>query len=196
MIDRELKEVIKRCIREESEALITLLESIDDVDSIFLDYLINSKGNIIISGIGKSFSVGIKLAGTFASLGLSAVSIPATDMMHGNIGMIKNNDIVILISNSGETREVVELAKYLKIMNLGIVLSITGNVDSTIAKLSTLSKEIKVKEAGPFSVVPTSSTTAVMAYGDALATAYAYAKKITLSSFIKCHPSGSIGNLL
>lgn len=117
-------------------------------------------------------------------------------MLHGNIGMLRPDDVLIFISNSGETVEIIELVKHLKFLGNNTILSITGNSDSTLAQLSDISKEIKTSEAGPFAIVPTSSTTATMAYGDALATALVYINGLSLNTFRLFHPGGQIGGML
>lgn len=190
------KDVIKKCINEEANALVNLADTIDDIDIQILEKIKSCKGNVIFSGIGKSLLVGNKIAGTLSSIGVTALSISTTDMLHGNIGMLRPNDVLIFISNSGETLELVELAKHLNSIGRCTILSIIGNSDSTLAKLSEISKEIKTSEAGPFALVPTSSTTAVMAYGDALATALAKNKGLTINTFRTFHPGGKIGALL
>ena len=191
-----VKDVIKKCINEEANTLIYLADTIDDVDIKILDKIKSCKGNVIFSGIGKSLLVGNKIAGTLSSIGVTAISISTTDMLHGNIGMLRANDVLIFISNSGETLELVELAKHLNFIGSYTILSITGNSNSTLAKLSEISKEIKTSEAGPFALVPTSSTTAVMAYGDALATALVSSSGLPLSTFRIYHPGGKIGSML
>ena len=188
--------IIKKCINEEANALASLADTIGEIDIKFLEKIETCKGNVVLSGIGKSLLVGNKIAGTLSSVGVRALSISATDMLHGNIGILRTNDVLIFISNSGETLELIELAKHLDSMGSFTILSITGNSDSTLAKLSEISKEIKTSEAGPFALVPTSSTTAVMAYGDALATALAKMKGLTINTFRTFHPGGKIGALL
>ena len=189
-------EVFKGCIKEESAALRYLAETVDEVDIEFLNKIKNCKGNVIFSGIGKSLMVGNKIAGTLSSIGVTALSISTTDMLHGHIGMLRPNDILIFISNSGETLEVIELVKHIKSISNNTILSITGNRGSTLANLSEISKEIKVTEAGPFAIIPTSSTTAAMAYGDALATALAYISDLEISTFRTYHPGGRIGSMI
>lgn len=193
---KNVKEVLRRCIKEESAALLYLANTIDEIDIQFLDKIKDCKGNVIFSGIGKSLMVGNKIAATLSSIGVTALSISTTDMLHGNIGMLRPNDVLILISNSGETLEVIELVKHLKSIGDNTILSITGNRDSTLANLSEISKEIKTSEAGPFAIVPTSSTTAVMAYGDALATALVHISGIPISTFRTYHPGGKIGSMI
>lgn len=190
------KDIIKKCIKDEAKALAYLADTIDDIDIKFLEKIKDCKGNVILSGIGKSFLVGKKIAGTLSSVGVTAIAVSTTDMLHGNIGMLRPNDVLIFISNSGETLELIELAKHLNAIGNNTILSITGNSNSTLAKLSEISKEIKTSEAGPFALVPTSSTTAVMAYGDALATALAKSKCLSINTFITFHPGGKIGTLL
>ena len=192
----DLIKIMHNCIKKEADALLHIADTIDDVDISFLKKIHECSGNVIISGIGKSFIVGKKIAGTFSSIGVPTIAISISDMLHGNIGMLSKNDIIIIISNSGETKEVIEFARHLKMIGNFTILSITGNKKSTLAKLSDISKEIKVIEAGPYSIIPTTSTTATMAYGDAIASALAHCSGLTLSTFKKYHPAGKIGSIL
>lgn len=189
----EIKNIIQSCIRQEIEALKHLSKTIDETDILFVKTIACCKGKIIITGIGKSYAVGRKIAGTLSSIGMPAISVSTTDMLHGNIGMLRKDDILLLISNSGETKEIIELAEHLQSIGNYTIFSITGNSKSTLAKISQLTKEIKVQEAGPFSIIPTSSTTAVMAYGDALAVALAYINGLSPEEFGQYHPGGRIG---
>lgn len=189
----EIKNIIQSCIRQEIEALKHLSKTIDETDILFVKTIACCKGNIIITGIGKSYAVGRKIAGTLSSIGMPAISVSTTDMLHGNIGMLRKDDILLLISNSGETKEIIELAEHLQSIGNYTIFSITGNSKSTLAKISQLTKEIKVQEAGPFSIIPTSSTTAVMAYGDALAVALAHINGLSPEEFGQYHPGGRIG---
>lgn len=189
----EIKNIIQSCIRQEIEALKQLTKTIDETDVLFVKTIACCKGNIIITGIGKSYAVGRKIAGTLSSIGMPAISVSTTDMLHGNIGMLQKDDILLLISNSGETKEIIELAEHLQSIGNYTIFSITGNSKSTLAKISQLTKEIKVQEAGPFSIIPTSSTTAVMAYGDALAVALAHINGLSPEEFGQYHPGGRIG---
>lgn len=190
-----IKDLLSSCIREEAKSLSYLADSIDDVDLIFLREIRKCKGNVIVSGIGKSFIVGSKIAGTLSSIGVPTIPISVSDLLHGNIGMIRPSDLFIIISNSGETQEVVDLVKHLRTIGNYTILSITGNKVSTLAELSQVSKIIKVEEIGPLSIIPTSSTTAVMAYGDALAMALAQMSGLTLCKFRTFHPGGKIGSM-
>ena len=189
----EIKNIIQSCIRQEIEALKQLTKTIDETDILFVKTIACCKGNIIITGIGKSYAVGRKIAGTLSSIGMPAISVSTTDMLHGNIGMLRKDDILLLISNSGETKEIIELAEHLQSIGNYTIFSITGNSKSTLAKISQLTKEIKVQEAGPFSIIPTSSTTAVIAYGDALAVALAHINGLSPEDFGQYHPGGRIG---
>lgn len=189
----EIKNIIQSCIRQEIEALKQLTKTIDETDILFVKTIACCKGNIIITGIGKSYAVGRKIAGTLSSIGMPAISVSTTDMLHGNIGMLRKDDILLLISNSGETKEIIELAEHLQSIGNYTIFSITGNSKSTLAKISQLTKEIKVQEAGPFSIIPTSSTTAVMAFGDALAVTLAHINGLSPEEFGQYHPGGRIG---
>lgn len=191
----KVKESLRKCLKDEAEALMLVAQSIDETDILFFDYLSTCKGKVIITGVGKSRLIGSKIAGTWCSLGIHAISISPLDMLHGDLGFISSDDLIVAISNSGETTELLTLIKHLKSNYNNRILSITGRKETTLARLSDVSKEISVIEAGPFGVVPTSSTTAVMAYGDAIATAYAITRGLKFSDFQKFHPGGRIGEL-
>ena len=143
------------------------------------------------TGVGKSYIVASKIAATFSSLGISSIAINPLFMLHGDLGQLSKDDFFVVISNSGETDVLLDVINAIHKLGI-IVLSITGNRTSTIAKLSNEHIEIKVDEAGPFGIVSTSSTTAVMAMGDALACALCYMKSITIDDFKRFHPSGEL----
>lgn len=191
----DLKANIISCIANEADALHSLSQSIGDGDIEILKQLYACKGKRLFVGVGKSAIVGSKIAGTFTSLGFASLSLSPLDMLHGDLGFLQPDDLVVVVSYSGETDILVELIKAIKRLHPTHIISITGNRDSTIAQLSDSTKEIKVREAGPFGVVPSSSTTATMVYGDALAMALTAMKGLSFSDFQRFHPSGDIGKL-
>lgn len=187
----------KRIIIEESTQLIKYVKTIDDdLLNIFLDNLSKTKGKIIITGIGKSGLVGKKISATLASTGTSSFFIHPSEAFHGDLGMIDSNDNVLVLSNSGESREVVELMPYLR-NKCSVLFSITKNPESSIAMQSDYHLKVKVdKEACPLNLAPMSSTTLLIAIGDAIASSFMIHKKITNIDFSKNHPGGSLGKIL
>ncbi|HTB83521.1 MAG TPA: KpsF/GutQ family sugar-phosphate isomerase [Candidatus Sulfotelmatobacter sp.] len=154
------------------------------------------RGKIVIVGIGKSGNVGYKIAATLTSTGSTAVVLNSVDALHGDLGIVNDGDVVIALSYSGESEELLNLLPALKRFSIKII-SFTGNVKSSLAKHSDLALSVKVdKEACPFNLAPTSSTTAMLVLGDALAMAVLAARGFTQKDFAKYHPSGAIGRAM
>lgn len=187
----------KRVIKEESEQLINYVNNLDiDSLNIFLDNLTKLKGKLIVIGIGKSGLVGRKIAATLSSTGTSSFFIHPSEAFHGDLGMIESKDNVLVLSNSGESKEVVELIPYIK-NKCSKIFSITKNPESTIAIKADFHLKVKVsKESCPLNLAPMSSTTLLMAVGDAIASTLMIKKKITKIDFSKNHPGGSLGKIL
>lgn len=154
------------------------------------------KGHLIFLGVGKSGHIGEKLAATFASTGTPSFFVHATEAMHGDLGMITSNDLVVIISNSGETKEA--LAPIDPLHNLGVeIIGMTKSDDSTLAKESDYLLEIPVQgEADRFNLAPTKSSTAVLAVGDALALTVSELKDFSEKDFASFHPGGALGQRL
>jgi arabinose-5-phosphate isomerase len=146
-------------------------------------------------GVGKSGHIGQKISATLSSTGTGSIFIHPTEAAHGDLGLIGKKDIVFLISNSGETDEIINILPSLKRLTKKIT-SLTGNKKSTIAKISDIAIEIKSKEACPLNLAPTSSTTAALAFGDALAIALLESKGFTKKDFASSHPAGKLGKKL
>jgi arabinose-5-phosphate isomerase len=156
----------------------------------------NTKGKIIVMGIGKSGHIGRKIAATLASTGSSAFFVHPGEASHGDLGMITPGDTVIAISNSGESSEILFLFPVLKRLNINII-SMTGNPNSNMAKLADVHLQITVpEEACPLGLAPTSSTTATLVMGDALAVALLQARGFTKEDFALSHPGGALGRKL
>jgi arabinose-5-phosphate isomerase len=156
----------------------------------------NTKGKIIVMGIGKSGHIGRKIAATLASTGSSAFFVHPGEASHGDLGMITPGDTVIAISNSGESSEILSLFPVLKRLNINII-SMTGNPNSNMAKLADVHLQITVpEEACPLGLAPTSSTTATLVMGDALAVALLQARGFTKEDFALSHPGGALGRKL
>ena len=156
----------------------------------------NCKGKIIVMGLGKSGHIADKIAATFASTGTPAFFIHPSEAIHGDLGMIDKEDVVLILSNSGETEEIVSLIPIIKKMGITII-ALTGNKKSKLSNEATVHLNVEVKEeACPMNLAPTASTTAALAMGDAIAVALLEKKGFTKEDFAKSHPGGSLGKKL
>lgn len=187
----DLINTLQKCLQEEIDALTKVMESIDETSVDFAKVIADCKGKIIFTGVGKSLIVASKIAGTLSSIGIPSTSLNPLGLLHGNLGFLDAADLIVALSNSGETDILINALACARHLNIEI-LSITGNRSSTIASISKVSIEIKTEEAGPFGLVPTSSTTAMMAFGDALACALVKLKGLTVNDFYNNHPSGEL----
>jgi arabinose-5-phosphate isomerase len=157
---------------------------------------LKQRGKIVIVGIGKSGNVGQKIAATFTSTGSTSVVLNSVDALHGDVGIINDGDVILALSYSGESEELLNLLPALKRFSVKII-SFTGNTKSSLARHSDLSLNVKVpKEACPFNLAPTSSTTAMLVMGDALAMAVLQARGFKQKDFAKFHPGGAIGRAM
>ena len=157
---------------------------------------LSRRGKIVIVGIGKSGNVGAKIAATCTSTGATAVVLNSVDALHGDVGIVNDGDVILALSYSGESEELLNLLPALKRFSVQII-SLTGNLKSSLARHSDVSLNVKVpKEACPFNLAPTSSTTAMLVMGDALAMAVLAARGFTQKDFAKYHPSGAIGRAM
>src|SRR5271169_1779048 len=157
---------------------------------------LNHRGKVVIVGIGKSGNVGAKIAATLTSTGSTSVALNSVDALHGDVGIINDGDVVLALSYSGESEELLNLLPALKRFSVKII-SLTGDLKSSLAKHSDVSLNVKVpKEACPFNLAPTSSTTAMLVMGDALAMAVLQARGFKQKDFAKFHPSGAIGRAM
>ena len=185
----------KRALKIESQAVVDLVDRIDE-SFVNVVHHIDQCQHLIITGMGKSGIIGKKIASTFSSLGLPALFLHAADASHGDLGMIMKKDTVIAISNSGETEEVVKLLPSFKRINCTLV-AITGRPSSTLAQCSDYVLNVSVRdEACSKDLVPTTSTTATLALGDALAVALMELRGVQEQDFAKNHPGGSLGRRL
>jgi arabinose-5-phosphate isomerase len=157
---------------------------------------LKQRGKIIIVGIGKSGNVGAKIAATFTSTGSTSVVLNSVDALHGDVGIVNDGDVILALSYSGESDELLNLLPALKRFSVKII-SFSGNLKSSLARHSDVSLNVKVpKEACPFNLAPTSSTTAMLVLGDALAMAVLQARGFKQKDFAKFHPSGAIGRAM
>lgn len=180
----------------EIEALQQLSQYINADFCQACDLILHNQGKVVVMGMGKSGHIGNKLAATLASTGTSAFFVHPGEAAHGDLGMIEAGDIVIAISNSGESHEILSLFPVLKRLNIRII-SMTGKPLSSMAKLSDVHLQITVpQEACPLGLAPTSSTTATLVMGDALAVALLQARGFTAEDFALSHPGGALGRKL
>lgn len=180
----------------EIEALKRTKESLDDVFIYILDKIISCSGKVVFTGIGKAGHIATKLSATFASLGTPSFYLHPAEAMHGDLGMVGEDDIVIAISYSGESDEIIKILPNIKIIGAYLV-GITGNENSTLAKYSDIVQVLpKFDEACYLGLAPTSSTTAFLCYGDALAVVASGMNGFKESDFGKFHPAGSLGKKL
>ena len=186
----------KRTLEVESKALTKLAANLDQKFSNLCEVILRSKGKIITLGVGKSGHIAQKISATLSSTGSPSYFIHATEALHGDIGVISKNDSVLILSHSGESKEIIDLIPSLK--NIGCkIFSFTGPTESTIAKSTDINISTEVdKEACPLDLAPTSSTTAALALGDALAIALLESRKFSPQDFAKSHPGGKLGKKL
>jgi len=186
----------KNALQIEADAVLKLREELDESFQKAMELIIDSKGRVVFTGVGKTGLVAKKLAATFSSTGTSAFFVHAGEGLHGDLGMIRAGDVVIAVSNSGETDEVISLLPSLR--RIGITLiALTGSSRSTLAEHADLILEADViTEACPHNLAPTASTTAAMALGDALAIALSSYYGFTPEDFALYHPGGSLGRKL
>ncbi|HZX63146.1 MAG TPA: KpsF/GutQ family sugar-phosphate isomerase [Bacteroidales bacterium] len=191
--DKSIKEIAVRTIHEEGEAIAALVDSINDDFVKCVELILHSKGRVIITGIGKSAIIGAKLVASLNSTGTPSIFMHAADAIHGDLGAIQKEDIIICLSKSGETPEIKILIPLLKLYGSSLI-AIVGNLQSYLAKQADyiLNTTVK-KEACLNNLAPTSSTTAQMVMGDALTVCLLECRGFTTSDFAKLHPGGALG---
>ena len=183
-------------LKTEAEAITALIDRIDDRFHTACEMILDCRGRIVVTGMGKSGHIGNKIAATLASTGTPAFFMHPGEASHGDLGMITEQDLLIAVSNSGETAEITTLLPLLKRLQVPLI-SMTGNANSTLAEFAEVNLDIAVeKEACPLGLAPTSSTTASLAMGDALAIAVLEARGFTEEDFARSHPGGSLGRRL
>lgn len=189
-------EEARRVLNVEACAILDLAERIDERFEQAVDMLYRCKGRVVLTGMGKSGLVGRKIASTFASTGTPAFFLHPAEGLNGDFGMVTREDVIIAISNSGETRELLEILPFLK-RNGNQLISMTGNGNSTLAKSGDASLDVRVKEeACPLGLAPTASTTATLAMGDALAVTVMVKRGFKKEDFALLHPGGALGKRL
>lgn len=186
----------RKVVQIESEAVLQLLERINENFSKAVELIYNSKGRVVFTGMGKSGLIARKIVATLNSTGTASIFMHPTDALHGDLGMVRKDDIVILISKSGKTEELINLIPMFKRIGVSII-GMLGELNSKIAKDCDIVLDISVKEeACPYDLAPTSSTTVSLVMGDALAIALLEMKGFTANDFAMLHPGGSLGKRL
>ena len=186
----------KRTLKIESESILAIAKQLNKSFTTLCENVLYCKGKFVIMGVGKSGHIAQKISATLSSTGTPSIFIHPTEAAHGDIGLINKKDIVLLISNSGETDEIINILPSLK-RHAKEIASLTSNNKSSIAKSADIKIELKSKkEACPLDLAPTSSTTNALAFGDALAIALLEAKGFTKNDFASSHPAGKLGKKL
>jgi len=192
----EIKNIAKETIGLELDAISKMQERIGDSFVNAIQLILASKGRLIVAGIGKSANIANKMVATFNSTGQPAIFLHAADAIHGDLGNIQPGDVVICISKSGNTSEIKALLPFIKGMGNSLI-ALTGNMNSFLAKESNITLDVSVeKEACPNNLTPTSSTTAQLVMGDAIAVSLLICKDFTNKDFARFHPGGTLGKRL
>ena len=189
-------EQAKRVLKIEADAVLRLIDRLDDGFDRAIDLILGCRGRVVVTGMGKSGHIGNKIAATLASTGTPALFLHPAEGIHGDLGMVTKGDIVIALSNSGETEELSRMLPSLKRIGIKII-ALTGNTESTLARNSDVVIDVGVKEeACPLGLAPTASTTATLAMGDALAVVLLDRRGFKEEDFACYHPGGSLGKRL
>lgn len=193
---KSIKEYGIQCLRDEAEAILGLIPQMDENFEKAVDMMFRCKGKVIVTGVGKSGNVGAKIAATLSSTGTPAFFINPLDVFHGDLGVMTPDDVVLALSNSGNTDELLRFLPMVLHMNVPVI-AMSGNPQSLLAKYSDAHITVKVsKEACPLNLAPTSSTTAALAMGDALAIALMELHGFKPRDFAQFHPGGELGKRL
>lgn len=190
------KEIAVQCLRDEAQAILSLIPQIDGEFDRAIDIILRCKGKVILTGVGKSGHIGAKIAATLSSTGTPAFYVSPLDLYHGDLGVMTTDDVVVAISHSGMTDELLRFIPFLIEENIPII-AITSNPESLLARNSTCHINVGITgEACPLNLAPTSSTTATLAMGDALACALMERRNFKERDFARFHPGGSLGKRL
>ena len=190
------REYAIRCIKDEAQAVLDLIPKMDENFDRAVELIMQCQGKVIVTGVGKSGHIGAKIAATLASTGTPSFFINPLDVYHGDLGVMSKGDVVLAISNSGQTDELLRFIPMVLHMEIPII-GMSGNPQSLLAKYSTYHLNVSVeKEACPLNLAPTSSTTATLAMGDALAVALMEKRNFQPQDFAQFHPGGELGKRL
>lgn len=192
----KVREYASQCLKDEAQALLDLIPQLDEHFDKAVDMIFHCKGKVIVTGVGKSGNIGAKIAATLSSTGTPAFFINPLDVYHGDLGVMTRDDVVLALSNSGQTDELLRFLPMVLHMKVPVV-AMSGNPESLLAKYSNAHITVKVaKEACPLNLAPTSSTTAALAMGDALAIALMQIRGFKPRDFAQFHPGGELGKRL
>ncbi len=192
----ESREYAIQCIKDEAQAVLNLIPQMDEDFDRAVELILSCKGKLIVTGVGKSGHIGAKIAATLASTGTPSFFINPLDVYHGDLGVMSKGDVVLAISNSGQTDELLRFIPMVLHMQIPII-GMSGNPQSLLAKYSTCHLNVSVeKEACPLNLAPTSSTTAALVMGDALAVALMEKRNFQPQDFAQFHPGGELGKRL
>ncbi len=191
-----LKKIAKRVLKIEAEEILKSAKNIDNQIKKAVKLILKSRGKVIITGVGKSGLIGAKISATLSSTGTSSIFLHPTEALHGDLGMISKRDIVLAISYSGESEELINILPHIKRFNIPLI-GMAKDRSSTLGKYSDIFLSIKVtKEACPLNIAPTSSTTLTLAFGDALAVCLMKKRGFKKEDFASFHPGGTLGKRL
>jgi len=188
-------EVGREVLAKEAQAILQVMERLDEGFDLAVNVINACKGRVVFSGMGKAGLVAKKIASTFSSIGVPSLYLHPAESIHGDLGILQKDDVLFIISHSGETDEVIRILPWIKRMGLLTIVA-TGNTSSTIANYGDVVLDVKVEEACPYNIIPTSSTTAVLALGDAIAVTLMKERNFTRDDLALLHPGGSIGRSL
>ena len=187
------RDIARKVLELEAHAILNLVPRLDEAFDRAVDTLHACKGRVVVTGMGKSGLIGAKIAATLSSTGTPALFLHPAEAVHGDIGMVVPGDVVLAISQSGETDELIRLMELMKRLDVGLI-SMTGDPSSTLARHSRIVLDVHIaEEASPLGLVPTASSTAALAMGDALAMALLEKRGFTPDDFARYHPGGRIG---
>lgn len=191
-----IRQTAIECLRAEAQAITDLIPRLDESFDRAVQLMLNCQGKVIITGVGKSGHIATKIAATLASMGTPSFFLNPLDAYHGDLGMLSACDILIAISYSGNTEELLRFIPLLKERGIAVI-ALTGKTDSLLARYADVVLDVAVRrEADPMNLAPTSSTTAALALGDALACALAKARDFQPADFARLHPGGDLGRRL
>jgi arabinose-5-phosphate isomerase len=188
-------EIGKEVLEKEAKAILELRQRLDESFDKAVEAVNSCKGRVVFSGMGKAGLIAKKIASTFSSIGIPAIYLHPAESIHGDLGILQKDDLLFIISNSGETEEVIKILPLIKRMGFVTIVA-TGNTSSTIASYGDIVLDAQAEEACPFNIIPTSSTTTVLALGDAIAVTLMKERKFTREDIALLHPGGTIGRSL
>ena len=191
-----IREIAEKCLRDEAQAILDLIPQLDENLDKTVDIIMACRGKVILTGVGKSGHIAAKIAATLSSTGTPSFYINPLDVFHGDLGVITPDDVVMAISNSGQTDELLRFVPYLLERKIPLI-GLSSNPTSLLARYATCHITVRVEmEACPLNLAPTSSTTATLAIGDALACALMEARHFGKEDFARFHPGGALGHRL